>query len=41
VQAIDLRGLSFFAENPDLFEQVIEANFVVRGGRAATVGSVG
>ena len=38
-QQLLLRGLADFAANPDLFEQVIEANFVVaRNGRAAVGG---
>ncbi len=45
LQRIDARGLPFFAENPDLFEQVIEADLIVgrrrAGPGAATIGGVG
>ena len=39
-KAIDLRLLPFFATDPDLLEEVIEADFVVGGGGAA-VGGIG
>ena len=38
VEVIRLRWLAFFAANPDLLQQVIEANFVFRGGIAAIRG---
>lgn len=38
---LGLRGLAFFTANPNLFEEMIEANFVVGGGGGAAIGGVG
>src|SRR5260370_9890449 len=40
-QEFRLRGLAFFAANPDLFEQMIDANVFVGGNWRATIGGVG
>src|SRR5579864_3346237 len=40
-QPLDLRGLAFFPADPDLLEQMIEADFVVTGNGRATIGGVG
>src|SRR5713226_691676 len=40
MKALDLGRLAFFAANPDLLEQMIEADFVVTGNGAA-IGGVG
>ncbi len=41
MKSVHSRGLAFLAEDPDLFEEVVEADFVVGGGGAAAVGGVG
>src|SRR5882757_6243973 len=40
-QEFRLRGLAFFAANPDLFEQMIDADVFVGGNCRATIGGVG
>ena len=40
VKGIDSCGLSFFTEDPDLLEEMVEADFVVSGWSAAAVGGV-
>ena len=40
VQALHLCRLPFFAANPDLLEEMIEANLVIRGNRSATIPGV-
>jgi hypothetical protein len=41
VKAVGLRGFAFFAADPNLLEEMIEANFVVRGNGCAAIGGVG
>ena len=38
VQAGHLRGLAFFATDPDLLEKMIEADFVVGGNASTAIG---
>src|SRR6267154_6256133 len=38
---LDLRGLPFLPANPDLFEQMVEADFVIAGNRRAAITGVG
>src|SRR6267154_3265534 len=40
-QEFRLRGFAFLAANPDLFEQVIDADFFVGGNWRATIRGVG
>src|SRR5207253_9456012 len=37
VQVLRLRGLPFFTANPNLLEEMVEADFVVGGNRCAAI----
>ena len=41
MQSLNIRRLALFAANPNLLEEMIEANLVVRRNRRATIRGIG